>query len=715
MILRELVTQLRFELRGLREAEQAFRGLQAKARQVGDIKFRSTGVQQAEAAIARLRGMARSAALDVPARPPVGGPGGGLSAMGPVRIAGVDAARDALAGLRVMAQSVSAAVVGIGGAMGVKALVAAGDEYTSALNQIRTSLQGVQGDADAVYERLYAAAKSTGVAVQAGVQGFTRIQSAVADLGGTPEQVLQIVEGLQQAGVVAGAKSTDIAEATRQLGQGLSGSSIFWEELGVIQDRLPNLVRELAKEMGMDLGKFKKMAGDGKLLTKDVFPALIKISGKFREQFDQMTPTFSRSVGQMKVVWTRFLADLDAQVGLSQALARGLTPLTEWVDGLRAKLPVVRRFVNEIGGIKSVLEVVAISAGLATAAFFRFGLSLIVPSAVVLGILAVGTVLQDLWYWVKGRRGSLAQDLFGDFEPVRQRAVAALDGVKAKLRELRDEVVTGLGFKSTGELFDDVQRRFTAFAETTKREWEAVRSFFASDATAGAFADTVRGMGDNARAMWEVVGPIIRGLVGGPSEMAKEWAGFAALFKDPLALVGAYFDDLSNRVARVAERLRDLLGIKIPEGGFGAGLSALSKEGTAETRGKMMDGIFGPGGTDRRRLFGPSTTPAAPGAAPAPTNDLGLPGISPMSYDPMGYMRDLPSRMYRAQTIAASYAPSVRNEITIHATGVSGAEVAAAAQSGVGRAMDRSLGESQLSEVARMIGFNSSLTEMAAT
>ena len=706
---RELVTQLRFELRGLREAEQAFKGLQAKAQQIGDIKFHVSGLQQAQAALAQLRSTAR-AAIPVPVARGGGStpaPGAApLATMPAVRIPGVDAARDSLASLRAMAHGAAAAVAGIGAAFTVGNLLKAGDKMTANLSQLRAELEGTGVAADAIYERLYAMGRVTGVSVDAGVQAFTRMNNSVRDTGATTEQVLQVIQGIQKAGAVSGASAGDVGETLRQLGQSFGSGKLNGDELRILMERMGPLARELAKDLGYTAGQLKKMGSDGKLTTDKVFPALLKAVQGFEDKFGRLNLTLERARGISGVVFDRFLADLDHAIDLTPTLARGLVKVSDWVDGLRSKLPVVRQFVRDLGGIRSVLETVAIAAGLATAAFFRFGLSLIVPAAVVLGITAVAGAIQEVWHWVQGRP-SLLGDFFGDFGPVRERIVAAVDFVAAKFRELRDEVSQGLGFASADDLFADIRRQFVEFGETSRREWQALKAFFASDDTSSVIGGAFRGMAESARDMWAIVQPILRGLVGGPAEMAKEWANIRAAIGAPLKAIGSFFDDIATRAGNVATRIYEL-GQKLREFMAGFGLLNLTPGNGLPPEAVIRQRERDARGTEQ---FGPPAAPALPEPRAAPRPAIRDENGQPM-FSPSSYMQELPGRMGRAQTVAASQTNSIAQNITITATGSDPAAVAAAAQSGVNRANRDAFGAND--SFARNLGFDLSRTELAA-
>lgn len=711
MQVRELITTLRFQLAGLNQAQAAMNRLAASARSIPDIRLKVAGLGQAQEAIGRLRAAARGA-IAVPVAQARAG--GGLAPRDAPRIdtGNVREATGALDGLRFMAQAATGAMAGLAASFGVSALLKAGDAYTGAFNRLNAELEGTGETAQHVYEKLFATSRQTGVNIDAGVQAFTSLHNSVRGIGGTSEQVLSVIEGIQKAGTVSGASAGDVTEVMRQLSQSFNAGTLNGDELRILLERMGPLARELAKSLGVPAGQLKKLGSDGKLTVDKVFPALLKAVGAFNDKFERMDMTLERARGISQVVFTRFLADLDHAIDLTPTLARGLLRVSEWADGLRSRLPVVRAFVRDLGGITSVLETVAIAAGLATAAFFRFGLSLIVPAAVVLGITGVAVALQDLWYWVRGRPSVLG-DFFGDFEPVRARIAAATEFAAAKFRELRAEVLQGLGFETTGEVIADVERRFVAFAETTRREWAAVRDAFTSDGATGLMGDTFRGLAASAEAMWAVVAPIIRGLVGGPAEMAREWANVRAAIGDPLKAVGAFFDDIATRAGNVYARLTELAG-KMREFLGSIGLMNLTPG-----NGLPPDAVARARERDARGTepFGPPA-PVAPGAGPraaprpAIRDENGQPMYSPSAWTPNDYLGQLPGRMGRAQTIAANQANSIVQHISVTATGSDPAAVAAAAQSGVNRANRDAFGASET--FARGLGLDMSRTELAA-
>lgn len=442
---------------------------------------------------------------------------------------------------------------------------------------------------------------------------------------------------------------------------------------------------------GVEYGKLQQMGSKGQLDAKRVWAALQKGVGDFDAQFGTLTMTLQRARGIWSVTTNRFLADLDHSIGLTEHLARGLLKVTDWIDSLRSQLPVVRNFVRELGGIRSVLEVITIAAGLATVAFFRFGLSLIVPAAVTAGLLAAGVLIQDLYHWVQGRP-SLMGDIFGDFHSVTER-------VRAEL-----------GIATWNELLAPLEARW----QTTRQEWQALVAAFTGDNARGVFADTMNAMRASAEEMWRIVGPIIRGIIGGPSEMAREWPNIRAVFGDVLPAIGRFFDDLYTRVTNVVRALHEFLEKLGLVRNQSALPSAPSGPPTSPEMGHAMEQMqrMRRDAQDTQRRQG-GAAGASPPLAPITPGMLTRPELGPILNPSSFQLPDVSGRMNRAQTISASTNVTVNQSIQVTATGVSAPEVAAATQSGVGRANRGAFDPAE--SFGRGIGINMARSEMAAT
>jgi tape measure domain-containing protein len=239
------------------------------------------------------------------------------------------------AGLSALGTGGAAAAAGIA-AIGVAAVAAvrAGDELTQTLARISNATGGLQS-AVAVYDQLYRLSLQTGVAITESAAAFTRFSVAASEIGATSGQVMQLVRGLQQAGVVSGSTVQETAAATMQLGQALASGVLQGDELRSLLENMPVLAQLLARELGVGVGELRKMGAEGELTASRVMPALLRATEQIREQFEAMPPSLARGFSAVSTATGRFLGELDQALGTSRAIAERLVGAANLIDRLR--------------------------------------------------------------------------------------------------------------------------------------------------------------------------------------------------------------------------------------------------------------------------------------------------------------------------------------------------------------------------------------------
>jgi tape measure domain-containing protein len=288
-------------------AEQTRRQLEAVGT-AGDAAMRRVAVASAAAAPEMQR---LATASDVAQRAFVG-MGGSLGRIGAT-----------FTGVSGVAAGLTAGFVALGAAASVSAvqIAQAGDTATATLARLASATGGL-GQAQQVYERLFALSQQTGVAVAESAGSFARFSVAAREIGGTNDQVLKLVAGIQKAGIVAGSTTQELAAATMQIGQALASGTFQGDELRSMLENMPQLAQALARELGVGIGELRKMGSEGKLTADTVFPALLRASEKISEEFDKMPVTMSRARDILTAATADFGARLDRITGLSETFAR---------------------------------------------------------------------------------------------------------------------------------------------------------------------------------------------------------------------------------------------------------------------------------------------------------------------------------------------------------------------------------------------------------
>jgi tape measure domain-containing protein len=226
-------------------------------------------------------------------------------------------------GVAGVASGLTAGFVALGAAatVGAVAIAKAGDAATATLARL-TSATGGLGQAQQVYERLFALSQQTGIAVAESAGSFSRFSVAAKEIGGTNDQVLKLVAGIQKAGIVAGASAQETGAAVQQLGQALASGTLQGDELRSLLENMPQLAQALARELGVGIGQLRQMGSEGKLTADVVFPALLRASEKISGEFDKMPVTMGRARDVLLAATQDFGERLDRITGLSETFSR---------------------------------------------------------------------------------------------------------------------------------------------------------------------------------------------------------------------------------------------------------------------------------------------------------------------------------------------------------------------------------------------------------
>ncbi|WP_431304043.1 tape measure protein [Sediminicoccus sp. BL-A-41-H5] len=217
------------------------------------------------------------------------------------------------------------------------AVARAGDQATESLARLQAATGSIAA-AEAAYQGLYRLSQQTGVAVSESAGAFARFALAAREVGATNDQVLALVRTVQQAGIVAGASTSETTATVMQLGQALASGKLQGDELRSILENMPTLAEALARQLGVGVGELRKMGEEGKLTADVVMPALLRAGERINAEFEKLPPTMGRSFSILGEAMTRFAADLDRALGLSQAIARAAQAAAAAVDRTRVSV-----------------------------------------------------------------------------------------------------------------------------------------------------------------------------------------------------------------------------------------------------------------------------------------------------------------------------------------------------------------------------------------
>ena len=218
-----------------------------------------------------------------------------------------------------------------------------------------------------------------GLSATEALEGVTNITARLKPLGVSLEDIRTTFIGFNTAAKLGGANAQEASNAFRQLAQALGSGRLAGDEFRSVSEQIPLILKPLADELDVDVGKLKELAAQGKLTSDVVIRALRQLGKQGGEDLKAILENDP----------TQVFKNLSNEAeNLSRAVGEQLTP---------AILPVIRalteltkasdEFVNS-----PIAKTAAIYAAIAFAAK---GVSVLLPilAAGLIKVAAAGGVL----------------------------------------------------------------------------------------------------------------------------------------------------------------------------------------------------------------------------------------------------------------------------------------------------------------------------------
>ncbi|WP_269581977.1 tape measure protein [Roseibium sp. Sym1] len=321
--------------------------------------------------------------------------------------------------LRGSLLALTAVAGGFTAALGSNVLLRYADTFTNISNQIRVVSKD-SSDLAARFAEVEAVAARSRSTLQSTATLYSRIQKAAPDRD--PAEILRAAETIQKGLTLGGATAQEAASTAIQLSQGLASNRLGGEELRAVLETPLGL--ELAKGLGVTIGKFRELGYAGELTANSIFQSLNRISASIDEKFSKSVRTLDQALVSVDNSFTSFIGGVNKSYGVTQLLADGLVsigdnldriiPLLAKAGGLAAALFLARNrgalggglglalggaAGYQIGGLEGAL----IGGGLAGTAGYAAGRERPIPAGQLTGAegerttrSGIGTIYQSI-------------------------------------------------------------------------------------------------------------------------------------------------------------------------------------------------------------------------------------------------------------------------------------------------------------------------------
>jgi tape measure domain-containing protein len=246
------------------------------------------------------------------------------------------------------------AVVAYLGVHTVKKLVEISDTYTSLESRLKLVTSSTS-ELTTTQAALLKVANDSRVNYESTVTLFARLSRASSELGISQGDVLKATEAMSKGLIVAGATTEEAYSATLQFSQGMAKGRLDGEELRAVMESMPDVMKKVAKSMGIAWGDLKEYGKQGMLTTDKVLPALIDILGEVRGEFDQMDVTVGQATTVLKNSFFDIINEANKTSGATSSISDAILDLAKIIR--ENKTSIVEIFSESIELAGDLLEV----------------------------------------------------------------------------------------------------------------------------------------------------------------------------------------------------------------------------------------------------------------------------------------------------------------------------------------------------------------------
>ncbi|HDP4933608.1 TPA: tape measure protein [Escherichia coli] len=236
-----------------------------------------------------------------------------------------------------------------------RAFLVAADNM-SQLNSRIERLTGSASSAAQTMQTLMNISSATGGSLEDTQKLWESLSTALKDTGATNGQILQLTETLQKIGRIGGSSTEEMSNALRQFGQSISSGMVRAEEFNSILEQMPELVRQIAKGMGVGVGELRQMMLEGKLTAEDALNAIQKQTGYVNAEFEKLPRTLSQANTALTNSFLTMVDSVNQATGASNGLVAVIDSIAAALDRLNGKTASAAAQISDLNSTAEMFE-----------------------------------------------------------------------------------------------------------------------------------------------------------------------------------------------------------------------------------------------------------------------------------------------------------------------------------------------------------------------
>lgn len=234
------------------------------------------------------------------------------------------------------------------GGEAVLGAIKAADAWAVMQQRIETATKST-GDYVLVSKELYNITRENGAAMEGSVALFQSIARTRNELGATNKDVLTLTDTIQKLGVIGGSSVQGMKFGIQQFSQMMAGGVARAEEMNSLFENLPEVAARIAHGMEMTQGELRNAVLEGRVLSKDIFDALLKQSSEISDEFEEIPLSIDRASQSLSTAFSHFVGHLNDTTGLTQGIANLLENTAKELDAIAKFHNDAKEFFNPTG------------------------------------------------------------------------------------------------------------------------------------------------------------------------------------------------------------------------------------------------------------------------------------------------------------------------------------------------------------------------------
>lgn len=244
----------------------------------------------------------------------------------------------------------------LAGVIGIAQFVRLNDTFLEMSNRLRLVTTGVS-NLTRVTSELFAVANRTRFSFEATATLYARVALSTKQLGYSQRELINFVEGVNQATILSGVSAREATAAMIQFSQGLAKGRLDGDELRSVLEQLPFVADVIGDHLNATRFELKELGREGKLTPAVIIEAFKAMEGELGPMVSRLGWTFSQAWVVIENQVMQSLGPLSEQI--SRFLGTALATVADNFDTLTIAVASLTPLMAALAGKAAIGAVIA--------------------------------------------------------------------------------------------------------------------------------------------------------------------------------------------------------------------------------------------------------------------------------------------------------------------------------------------------------------------